>query len=113
MMVSVNWDSTADLILKARNAEIKDDFWIAGANCLNISEGVRRDCVKGAALERNEGLDFCEEQLDAVLSWRTGRSMSITLEYLRGVFQNGLAEIDDGIAHEHVDHLGALLSIAF
>ena len=59
---------TAELVLKACNAEMKDDYWIARANCLNISEaGVRRDCVKGAAQERNEGLDLCEEQLDARL----------------------------------------------
>ena len=59
---------TADLVLKACNAEVNDDYWITRGNCLNILDaGDRKACVAEAAVARNEGLELCEEQFDARL----------------------------------------------
>lgn len=57
--------------------------------------------------------DEPELQIGTALTWRTGQSRSITLEYLHGEYQRGLAENDEGDQYKHVDHVGVLLSVAF
>jgi hypothetical protein len=42
-----------------------------------------------------------------------GRRASLTLEYLHGEFSGELASNDDDEPYDHVDRLGAMLSVAF
>jgi len=52
-------------------------------------------------------------QFGSAISWRTGKYASITMEYLRGEFRDELATTDNDDPYDHVDRVGAILSIAF
>jgi len=59
---------TADAALKACRAEVKDDFWIAIGNCINVSDPAdRRECRADARADRKDGKDLCVEQFGARL----------------------------------------------
>ena len=59
---------TAKAALRACRNEIRDDFWIAFGNCINVSKRVeRRACKDEARTERLDGKEFCKEQFDARL----------------------------------------------
>jgi hypothetical protein len=54
---------TASLAAKACKSEIKDDYWIANANCLNITNsGDRAKCDADARDEQKEGKALCKDQ---------------------------------------------------
>lgn len=58
--------STARSVLNACNAEATDDYWIAGGNCINLSDPrARSDCQREARAERSETRAVCKEQLKA------------------------------------------------
>jgi len=52
-------------------------------------------------------------QFGPAISWRTGKSASLTVEYLHGEFEDELATTDNDNSYDHVDRVGAILSIAF
>ncbi len=52
-------------------------------------------------------------QVGAAATWRLGRRASLTVEYLHGEFSGELASTDDDQPYDHVDRLGAMLSVAF
>ena len=52
-------------------------------------------------------------QFGAAATWRMGQRASLTLEYLQGEFSGELASTDDEQPYDHVDRLGAMLSVAF
>ena len=57
---------TASLAAKACNSEIRDDYWIAKANCLNITDsGDRAECEAEAKEEQKEGKALCKDQQNA------------------------------------------------
>jgi len=57
---------TANIASRACMHELKDDFWIAKANCLNVSDDEERvECVADAKEERQEGNALCKAQLSA------------------------------------------------
>jgi hypothetical protein len=57
---------TASLALNACKSEVKDDYWIAKANCLNISDsGERAACDTDAKDDQKEGKLLCKEQKKA------------------------------------------------
>ncbi len=59
---------TAHSAHKACRAEVKDDFWIAMGNCINISDAEeRQECEADAYEERKEGYESCKEQFEARL----------------------------------------------
>lgn len=47
------------------------------------------------------------------ITWRAGKYASLTLEYLHGEFEGELATTDNDDAYDHVDSVGAILSVAF
>ena len=52
--------NTANLALKACRFDVKDDFWLAKANCSNISDHEERvECKKEAKEERTETKEEC------------------------------------------------------
>lgn len=52
-------------------------------------------------------------QFGPAITWRTGKYASLTLEYLHGEFKDELATTDNDDPYDHVDRVGAILSIAF
>lgn len=52
-------------------------------------------------------------QFGPAITWRAGNNASLTLEYLRGEFSEQLATTDNDDPYEHVDRVGAILSVAF
>jgi hypothetical protein len=66
---------------------------------------------------RLEGSDEFEDaprlQGGASVAWRVTKNASITLEYLRGSFEQGLAEDDDERELDKVHQIGALMSLEF
>jgi len=52
-------------------------------------------------------------QFGPAITWRTGKYASLTLEYLHGEFEDELATTENDDPYDHVDRLGAILSIAF
>ncbi|MDH3791529.1 MAG: hypothetical protein OEU09_22360 [Rhodospirillales bacterium] len=60
--------ATVEAALEACGNEVRDDFWIAQSNCINVSNpGDRNKCFKLAEEERAEGSELCEAQLGARL----------------------------------------------
>ncbi len=57
--------------------------------------------------------DEPELQFGPSFTWRLHRTSALTLEYLRGRFQSGLAESDDEVPYRHVDRFAAQFSIVF
>jgi FlgD Ig-like domain len=54
---------TTEALARACGNEVKDDFWVAYAQCLNITdEDEREDCFADADEERLEALHLCREQ---------------------------------------------------
>jgi len=66
---------------------------------------------------RLEGSDELEDaprlQGGASVAWRITKYASVTLEYLRGSYEPGLAEDDDDRELDKVDQFGALMSFEF
>ncbi len=66
---------------------------------------------------RLEGSDELEDaprlQGGAAVAWRVTRYASVTLEYLRGSYEAGLAEDGDERELDKVDQIGALMSFEF
>lgn len=59
---------TSQAALKACRAEIKDDFWIAIGNCINLSDsGARGVCKAESRAARRDGSEECKEQFEARL----------------------------------------------
>ncbi len=59
---------TAQAAFRACRNEVRDDFWIAIGNCINVSDGdARRECKDEAQVEKRDGLELCKEQYDARL----------------------------------------------
>jgi hypothetical protein len=57
---------TALLAAKACKSETRDDYWIAKANCLNITDsGDRAECEAEAKDEQKEGRAICKDQQNA------------------------------------------------
>ncbi len=52
-------------------------------------------------------------QFGAAATWRMGRRASLTVEYLHGEFSGKLASNNDDEPYDHVDRVGAMLSVAF
>ena len=52
-------------------------------------------------------------QFGPAITWRTGKYASLTLEYLHGEFEDELATTENDDPYDHVDRVGAILSIAF
>jgi len=52
-------------------------------------------------------------QFGPAITWRTGKYASLTLEYLHGEFEDELATTENDDIYDHVDRVGAILSIAF
>jgi hypothetical protein len=52
-------------------------------------------------------------QFGPAITWRTGKNASITLEYLHGEFRDELATTENDDPYDHVDRVGAKLSVAF
>jgi hypothetical protein len=52
-------------------------------------------------------------QFGPAITWRTGKYASLTLEYLHGEFEDELATTQNDDPYDHVDSVGAILSIAF
>lgn len=56
----------ADLAFNACRAEVQQDFLIAKATCINISDAAeRRQCKQAARADRNETKDLCRDQREA------------------------------------------------
>jgi len=69
---------TANLIFRACGHSIEDDFFIASAKCINVSNPAKRaDCFADAQASRSESRQLCEDQLagrrDACKSLGEGR----------------------------------------
>lgn len=66
---------------------------------------------------RMEGSDQLEEepefQFGVAATWRAGQYASVTMEYLRGQFKEGLATNDEDESYDNIDRVGVLLSVAF
>ncbi len=66
---------------------------------------------------RVEGSEELEDepglQYGIAATWRIGRQVSLTLEYLHGEFEGDLTTNDDDQAYDHVDRFGGLLSVEF
>lgn len=59
---------TAKVVHRACIAELRDDFWTARANCLNLSDREeRKECNGEADDERSESRETCREQARARL----------------------------------------------
>lgn len=59
---------TAKAARKACGFDVRDDFWITRANCINLSDGAeRRECREEARIARRESIEECEEQFEARL----------------------------------------------
>lgn len=52
-------------------------------------------------------------QFGPAITWRTGKYASLTLEYLHGEFEGELATTENDDPYDHVDRIGAILSVAF
>jgi hypothetical protein len=66
---------------------------------------------------RMEGSDELEDepefQVGVAATWRAGRHTSVTVEYLRGQFKDGLATNDDDESYDNRNRVGVVLSVAF
>jgi len=59
---------TAGVVFKACGSELEDDFLIAIANCINVSDkDERKECEADARDERKDGRELCKEQFEARL----------------------------------------------
>ena len=59
---------TAKVVFKACGSELEDDFLIAIANCINVSDkDERKECEADAREERKEAKESCKEQFEARL----------------------------------------------
>lgn len=59
-------NQTAELASKACGAEVRDDFLIAKAKCINISDPDEQgECLSEARVERRETKGLCKDQEDA------------------------------------------------
>ncbi len=59
---------TAKAVLRACANEVRDDYWIAIGNCINVSDPMERyTCRAEAKAELAEGRESCGEQFDARL----------------------------------------------
>lgn len=59
---------TARTLQTACGFDVKDDFWLSRANCINVSDGeARRECHKEAKTARKEAREECHEQFEARL----------------------------------------------
>jgi hypothetical protein len=59
---------TAKVVFKACGKELEDDFLIATANCINVSDREeRKECEAEAWEEKKEGRELCKEQFEARL----------------------------------------------
>lgn len=57
--------ATAKALLRACGFEVQDDWWVASARCINVSEAEERaECYRDAAQERREGDRLCRQQLE-------------------------------------------------
>jgi hypothetical protein len=55
---------TANTLLMACSADTDDDFWVAMAQCINVSDmEARTQCETAAGDERTEAQEACDEQL--------------------------------------------------
>jgi hypothetical protein len=60
---------TAEAVFEACGAEARDDFWLARANCINISDDAERaECEDNAAAEFADVEEECDAQLAARLA---------------------------------------------
>ena len=60
--------TTANTIFRACKNNVQDDYWIATAYCINISnDGERDQCQTDAVEERDEENELCSEQLQGRL----------------------------------------------
>jgi hypothetical protein len=59
---------TAMAAFRACQNEVKDDYWIAIGNCINVSDAdEREECRTEARAEKKEGRELCKEQFEARL----------------------------------------------
>jgi hypothetical protein len=59
---------TAEMLRTACRFDVKDDFWLSKANCLNVSDGdERRECYEEAQTARREAREECRDQFEARL----------------------------------------------
>ena len=59
---------TAKVAFRACRNEVKDDYWIAIGNCINVSDAdEREECWTEARAEKKEGRELCKEQFEARL----------------------------------------------
>ncbi|MGH9367855.1 MAG: hypothetical protein ACRD3M_09305, partial [Thermoanaerobaculia bacterium] len=59
---------TANLLFRACGHEVQDDFWVASAKCVNVSDPVERaECSAEAKESRRESRQLCQEQLEGRL----------------------------------------------
>ncbi len=59
--------ATAQALFRACGSEVQDDWWVASAKCINVSDEEKRaECYEEATKERREGNRSCSEQL----GWR-------------------------------------------
>jgi len=57
---------TTNVALKACGNDVRDDFWLAKGNCINITDDEsRRECNRDARIEKREGFKLCNEQEEA------------------------------------------------
>ncbi|HEV8631622.1 MAG TPA: hypothetical protein VGV61_14990 [Thermoanaerobaculia bacterium] len=60
---------TAKALFRACGLSVQDDWWVASAKCINVSDaGERQDCYGEAGQERRESSEVCEDQLDTRLA---------------------------------------------
>lgn len=56
--------ATAMALREACGSEIRDDYFVARAKCINVADdGEREECFEEARVERNSGRRFCGQQL--------------------------------------------------
>jgi len=59
---------TARTLRTACGFDVKDDFWLSKAQCINVSDrDERKECYKEVRLSRKEAREECEDQYDARL----------------------------------------------
>jgi hypothetical protein len=59
---------TASVLLRACQNEVRDNFWIATGNCINLSDDAeRKACNEEARTQKEDGPGLCDEQYSARL----------------------------------------------
>lgn len=62
--------NTAHVALQACRAEARDDFWVATAQCLNVSDAATRQaCYTEAKTEKEDARELCRQQRRARLDF--------------------------------------------